>query len=355
MIRVLMSLFKRGKIWYFDFVRNGIRQQGSTGLTNLNKARDVEATLKSEAALAKFGIAKPKAAPVFQTFMEGQFRDYVHRHAQKRRTAAFYDEKGKRLVDSNLRDLRLSEIDTAAIEKYCGRRKVAIATLNGELRTLRKALRLANEWGLIPRAPRIRQLPGENQRAFIVDAALERAYLDAASAYPLRPAAILIMDLGLRPEECLSLLKSEITADQCIVRGKTGARALPLTERAREAIAFLRDLWPDSEFLFPGRKGKHFSRKSLDNIHTKLRIEKGWPAEFVLYSFRHTYGTGLAESGASPFDIMKLMGHSKIETSQRYIHLRAEHLALAARRKEELDKIRRGETAPEISPTPTRK
>ena len=40
------------------------------------------------------------------------------------------------------------------------------------------------------------------------------------------------------------------------------------------------------------------------------------PADFVLHSFRPTYGTRLGETGADAFTIMKLMGHSSVTISQ---------------------------------------
>ena len=44
------------------------------------------------------------------------------------------------------------------------------------------------------------------------------------------------------------------------------------------------------------------------------------PTDFVLHSFRHTYGTRLGETGADAFTIMRLMGHSTVTMSQRYVH-----------------------------------
>ena len=38
------------------------------------------------------------------------------------------------------------------------------------------------------------------------------------------------------------------------------------------------------------------------------------------HSLRHTFGTRLGEAGADAFTIMKLMGHSTITVSQRYVH-----------------------------------
>jgi integrase len=44
------------------------------------------------------------------------------------------------------------------------------------------------------------------------------------------------------------------------------------------------------------------------------------PADFVLHSLRHTYGTRLGETGAGAFTIMKLMGRSTVTVSQRYLY-----------------------------------
>jgi integrase len=358
-----LSLFKKGRFWHYDFIYRGKRYQGSTDQTNINLARTTAAKVRSDAALEARGIAPPKDSPMFREFMapDGEFLEFVRRHAKVRRTAKFYEEKTKRLLDyPPWKDARLSDIDEESIERYKAYRlkAVSVIAVNRELATLRKALNLAHEWKRIQRKPKVRQLPGENARTFVLSGELELAYLEAAS-YPLKEAAILMLDLGLRPEECVQLRKKDISGDTLTVRdGKSvnAARALPLTERAKVAIELLSALWPDSEFLFPGlKKGTHFHRVSLDRLHWKLRAEQGWPREFVLYSFRHTFGTRLAESGCHPFEIKALMGHSSISMTQRYVHPNIGSLTLAMKRMEELSKIMRGDhpaspSGSEVSP-----
>jgi site-specific recombinase XerD len=56
------------------------------------------------------------------------------------------------------------------------------------------------------------------------------------------------------------------------------------------------------------------------------------PADFVLHSLRHTFGTRLGEAGADAFTIMKLMGHSTVTASQRYVHPSPEAVELAFER-----------------------
>ena len=44
------------------------------------------------------------------------------------------------------------------------------------------------------------------------------------------------------------------------------------------------------------------------------------PVDFVFHSLRHTFGSRLWRSGANAFTIMRLMGHSTVTVSQRYVH-----------------------------------
>jgi len=61
------------------------------------------------------------------------------------------------------------------------------------------------------------------------------------------------------------------------------------------------------------------------------------PADFVLHSLRHTFGTRLGEAGADAFTIMKLMGHSSVLVSQRYVHPSAEAVERAFERMQTLN------------------
>lgn len=41
---------------------------------------------------------------------------------------------------------------------------------------------------------------------------------------------------------------------------------------------------------------------------------------FTVYGIRHGFGTKLARRGVSAFYIAELMGHTKLETTRRYVH-----------------------------------
>jgi hypothetical protein len=159
-----MALFKRGDVWYFEFVYGGRRYVKSTKVTNQRKAREIEAACRTALAKGDVGIFERKKVPTFAEFSK-TFMDAIRvRSADKPGTVRFYADRTVRLLKYRpLREARLDAIDEAMIERYVAAHRALVvpATCNRKLATLRRALRLAEDWKLIVKAPRIRLLPGE--------------------------------------------------------------------------------------------------------------------------------------------------------------------------------------------------
>jgi integrase len=352
-----MAVYKHGKTYWYDFTFDGTRHQGSCKTRNQAVAKRVEAKKRLELTYDHHGMVAPKATPNFKVFAEGRFLDHMRDvHKGKPRTIQYYEEKVRRLVETpEFAQARLREIDGDRIERHISRRagqQRKPASINRELATLRHILRTAADWNLLRQVPKIIQLPGESQREFVLTYDIERMYLEHVSE-PLKGAAILMLDTGLRPGECVHLewerhirftpAPNAQFGYVMVTEGKTknAKRNIPLTARAKEILEERRALFPKAKWVFPGqRKGKPLTIWALDNLHAKVRRETiddqnqpVFPKEFVVYSLRHTFGTRLGESGAPPFTIMKLMGHASITTSQKYSHPTPEHLELVMARK----------------------
>jgi site-specific recombinase XerD len=56
---------------------------------------------------------------------------------------------------------------------------------------------------------------------------------------------------------------------------------------------------------------------------------------FVLYDFRHTFATGMAQAGIDLATLAVILGHNSIRIVQRYVHPTADHKQQAMRRFEE--------------------
>ena len=75
--------------------------------------------------------------------------------------------------------------------------------------------------------------------------------------------------------------------------------------------------------------GQPLVESLLGQQQARIRVQLKMPKDFVLHSLQNRFGTRLGESGCDAFGIMKLMGHSSVTVSQRYVHPSPEALELA--------------------------
>ena len=108
-------------------------------------------------------------------------------------------------------------------------------------------------------------------------------------------------------------------------------RSVPLTARV---VTVLKQWGPAEGLVFHRPDGQQLYQTWLNEQHADARERLKLPNEFVPHSLRHTYGTRLGESGADAFTIMKLMGHSTVLVSQRYVHPTPEFIEKAVDRLE---------------------
>jgi len=228
--------------------------------------------------------------------------------------------------------LRLTELTTEHIADFAAHRQaqgLEIASVNSSLQVLRRALNLAIEWGVIPTAPKVKLLRGAKHRERVITADEEGRYLASASE-PLASVATVLLDTGMRPEECFRLRWEYISFSSgkhgmlLVTHGKTAAarRFLPLSPRVR---TLLEQRWseagkPSEGWIWPAQtESSHIEPFTVKKQHTKaIRLSGVRP--FVLYTLRHTFLTRLGESGCDPWTLARIAGHSSIEISKRYVH-----------------------------------
>jgi integrase len=288
------------------------------------------------------------ARPTLREFSKRFLQAVQTRCAAKPRTAKFYAEQVKRLLEYEpLANSRLSDLDEALVEDFvqhrsssfvrrCTKRGVKISTerrvspstVNRALATLRRLLRLAQEWRVIDRVPRIRLVTGEHSRDYVVSYEQEQMYLEFAPQH-LGELAMLGLDTGLRVGEALALEWRDVhlvpNGSQWgyiqVRDGKSrnARRAIPLTRRAHDMLA-QRQAASETLLVFADDDCNVPRVSSLDHLHAKTRKTLKLPHEFVLHSLRHTYLTRLGLAGVEAFTIMRLAGHSSVTVSQRYVH-----------------------------------
>lgn len=339
-----MSVFKRGKVYWYEFVFKGDRIRESTHQRNRRAASDIESAHRTALAKGDAGIFEKERAPTLTEFKDRIMAHWEVKHQAKPNTLKFYKEKLDRLLEFQpMASTPLDRIDEHLIERYVQKRckTVKPGTVNRQLATLSVVLATARRWKVIDRLPLIERLAGEGRRDFILSWKDEPIYLEA-TPQPLRDIALLILGTGLRIGEAVNLRWCDVRLTPAhdakfgylrIPGGKTryAERNLSLTKKVSEMLQ-RRFAECQSGLVFPNHKDALYDVPYLDHMHQKVREDLKWSGEFVIHSLRHTMLTRLGESGVSAFTIMRIAGHSSITVSQRYVHPSPESLERAFER-----------------------
>lgn len=198
--------------------------------------------------------------------------------------------------------------DLQAVAAKVKTAEVKPATINRYLAILRRIGNLAEEWGLVERAPKITLLPEHNERhVYLTPAEVQRL---AAKCSPevgdfIRLAAL----TGLRRSELLGLKKGNLRGGSVVLdaRTKTGRpRAIPLTPEAAR-IAARRIPWTMG--YAPLRREFERARKAI-----------GRP-DVHLHDLRHTFASWVVQATGNMKAVRELLGHTTMAMTDRYAHL----------------------------------
>ncbi|HEX8445739.1 MAG TPA: tyrosine-type recombinase/integrase [Sphingomonas sp.] len=134
----------------------------------------------------------------------------------------------------------------------------------------------------------------------------------------------LLYGSGLRATELVSLPIQAVRPDQpyLILAGKGGAeRLVPISDRARAAVAAWRATLTGGAHLFPSRTG-HVSRVRLFQLVREVAAAVGIaPDRISPHVLRHAFATHLLEGGADLRALQAMLGHADIATTQIYTHV----------------------------------
>ncbi|MEH0939004.1 tyrosine-type recombinase/integrase [Micromonospora psammae] len=203
-----------------------------------------------------------------------------------------------------------------------------------------------------PRAPlpRPKPLRGEDTPEELL-ASVAREDERQRDPWPERDLAVLALALcaGLRLSELLALRVSSLSGRpgerRVDVAGKGGRPRVVPVEPELDAVllAYLdsrgrrfgsRTVRPESPLLVD-RRGEPLRRGGLqylvDSCYRRAGIVDRVPAGARLHALRHTFATRLAEDGASAAEIMQLLGHASLASSQTYIEVTAGQQRAAVR------------------------
>jgi integrase len=272
---------KGSNVARYHFWFNSRHIQASTHQPSLKVARRIEAKHREALSLGEAGIFERGPVPTLQDFEERFVKFVETRSATKPKTVLFYKAQFAKLCEHQpLGSARLDAIHEALIESYVQHRSrgVSAATVNRDLAVLRRALRMAQEWRVIDRVPRIRMMQGEKTREFVLSHEDETRYLEAVPQ-PLRDIALLVLDTGLRMGEARTLAWKDVHLEPA-GDGQFGyihvpaqkskkARNVPLTDRASDMLRERRKRGIVSLSVFGEDGDRPMLTSSFDHLHLK--------------------------------------------------------------------------------------
>jgi integrase len=336
-----MALFKRGDVYWYEFVYSGRRYRKSTNIKNQRVAGDIERAFRTALAKGEVGITERKAIPGFRTSMSEFLKWSEEEHAAHPRTHLRYKVSslallrffGDTAIDKitpeeveRFKTTRAGEFKTARSKKgrVQTKRKVRPATVNRELACLKALFNFAIKADVLAKNPvsGVKFLAENNQQTRVLSHTEERDYFAKASPL-LRDIARLILETGMRPEEVYTLRPENVDLVRKtlqVPRGKTAAarRLLSLTSGALEVLR-RRMTGLETPFVFPCESDSTRPIPKVNNAHDKAVKESGI-APLRLYDLRHTWATRAAMSGIDLVTLAAMLGHSRIQMVLRYAH-----------------------------------
>lgn len=236
----------------------------------------------------------------------------------------------------------VSGIKKAYLEEHLAemfRKGKAPQTVNGQLKFLRAIFNFAVDEGYIRDNPARKikyfPLPKDNSVEYWTKAEVD-LILDNVNHH-FKDHFKFIYHTGMRKGELLNLTWEDVNLrgenSSIIIQAKDGwstktntKRVIPLNS---EAIAILKRQKKQSNhnYVFSAVRGGKIHKNQLYDVLQKtlkkLRLDGD------IHKFRHTFASHLVMKGVGFETVSKLLGHSSVETTQRYAHLAPDHLFTA--------------------------
>jgi len=330
-----MSVFKRNKIFYTDFIINGVRVCKSTGKQTKREAKHVEA-LERQKLLS--GTKEQKSSKItlqeaIEQVYESKWKNNKDGMGSYRRARLLMEQMGNVVISSiggeavaNLvRKLEGTGIETSTVNRY-------LATLKTILKHFRlpagfiKLLKEKNN-------SRIRVITKDEEQKILE--LLGEAESRGKKSYYSEAADLIacLCDTGCRLSELLKgfTYKQNVSFETNIIslnpeNTKSGkGRQIPMTQRCRRIMQERQVINPIRPFTIT----KHEAERAWKWVRSEMGLEGD--SEFVIHcATRHTFASRLLNKNVPLPVIRDLLGHSSVLITERvYAHLCASKLVQA--------------------------
>lgn len=249
-----------------------------------------------------------------------------------------------------LRDTRITSLEELTLPTIRGWLLAHKHLSPNTLATYDRCLRVIANWlekrGYVGQSP-MRDLPKRKPRRTQIEtltrdqmqAILERCRRGRTAR---RDTALftVLLDTGLRIGEAVSLKLEDIVWNERIMHadGKTGPRVVPFGRRSKAALKLYVDRErrspdPSIREVFLTRSGEPMTTRLA--THHVIRVVREAGVEVSKagpHTLRHTFAVEFVRAGGDAFSLQRILGHSTLDMTRRYVQLADSDLRAAHRK-----------------------
>ncbi len=335
-----MAVFKRGKVWWYEFIFAGRRIRESAKTSRKTVATEAERNRRLELEKTLAGMPAEKRENRINSVSD-MVRPYLESYGINHREQSVLFTKGRlahvtRLLSSTL----LPDLTEQAIRHYIRIRLDEAAsgrTINMELGELSRAV--GKPWSVL--WPKVRKLEERKDVGKALSPEEEKRLLDTAGQKKRWKLAATIIRVGLltgmRSGEITGLTWGLVDLDKRVLtvgRAKTASgtgRQIPMNNDLFQVLSAHAE-WFTRKFgtaspehcLFPfGKPSPSDPTRPTTTLKTVWgSIRKAAGVSCRLHDLRHTAATKMAEAGTPESTMLALMGHMSRAMLERYSHIR---------------------------------
>jgi len=320
-----MGLFKRGTVWWMDFMFHGTRVRRSTETSDKKLAGAILAKVTTQIVEGKFFDKGEEHNHTFGDMME---RYLAERSIVKAPKSRVRDGSALKHLLPVFGEKLLAEVTPKSLVAYRNTRRTdgaATATFNKELQLVRHAFNVAvREWEWCQTNPmhKISLEPAHNQVDRWLTAYEEDRLVDVSPVW-LREIIIFALNTGMRQGEILALQWQDVDLYRgilVVMKSKNHERrTIPLNNIVFNLLSEKNGgSRPDGRVFVTGR-GNPLQVRYLARSFTKARNRAGL-LDFRFHDLRHTFASRLVQRGIDLYKVQRLLGHKTGLMTQRYAH-----------------------------------
>ena len=133
----------------------------------------------------------------------------------------------------------------------------------------------------------------------------------------------LIFATGLRCRSIVNIKTEDVdfSNKNIIIREAKGKKVLvlPMTEKLYKILKSYSNKWEIGEYFFCADDGSKLESSGLQSCYKRYARARHVP--YGIHSLRHYYATEAVRHGMTPFALQRVLGHSSIDITMRYVNL----------------------------------